>query len=125
MSINRVMISGNLTRDGELQTVSGGLKVLRLGVAVNDRFYNKKSEQWEDSPNFVDCVMFGARAETLAKYLTKGCKVAIDGSLRYSAWESDGQKRSKIEIVINEIEFMSNGKKVSSDARADVPPYYN
>ena len=126
MSINRVMISGNLTRDAELTTHSGDLKVLRLGVAVNDRFYNKKAEQWEDSPNFVDCVIFGKRAEVLAKYLVKGCKVAIDGTLRYSAWESEGQKRSKLEIVINEIEFISGAAKKSAGTdRADVPPYYN
>lgn len=108
MSINRVTISGNLTRDGELRTTPGGTDVLALGVAVNDRAKNQQTGQWEDRPNFIDCVMLGSRAQSLAPYLCKGTKVAIEGKLRWSQWQAqDGSKRSKVEIVVDEIEFMS------------------
>lgn len=107
MSINRVSISGNLTRDPELRVTSGGTEILNFGVAVNDRRKNPQTQEWEDYPNFVDCVMFGKRAEAVSRYLQKGSKVAIDGQLRYSAWEKDGQRRSKLEVVANDIEFMS------------------
>lgn len=108
MSINRVIISGNLTRDPELRSTSGGTNVLSFGVAVNDRRRNQQTGEWEDYPNFIDCTMFGARAEALSRYLSKGTKVAIEGKLRWSQWERDGQKRSKIEVIVDELEFMSS-----------------
>lgn len=111
MSINRVNISGNLTRDPELRQTQGGMAILNIGVAVNDRRKNQQTGEWEDVPNFVDCVMFGSRAEKLAQYLAKGTKVAIDGKLRYSSWEKDGARRSKLEVVVDEIEFMSRGER--------------
>ena len=108
MSINRVFISGNLTRDAELRQTSGGTSVLRIGLAVNDRARNQQTGEWEDRANFVDCVVFGKRAEALAGMLAKGQRVAIDGRLRYSSWEAqDGSRRSKLEVVVEEIEFMS------------------
>lgn len=107
MSINRVMISGNMTRDAELRQTAGGMQVLTFGVAVNERVQNRQSGQWEDRANFVDCTMFGKRAEAVAQYLAKGTKVAIEGKLRYSSWERDGQKRNKLEVIVDEIEFMS------------------
>ena len=100
MSINRVNITGNLTRDPELKSTAGGTQVLRFGVAVNDRVKNQQTDKWEDRPNFVDCVTFGRRAEALANILTKGMKVAVEGRLRYSSWEAqDGSKRSKLEVA--------------------------
>lgn len=107
MSINRVSISGNLTRDSELRVTQGGTAVLGFGVAVNDRRKNPQTGEWEDVPNYVDCALFGKRADSLAGYLTKGTKVAVDGKLRYSSWERDGQRRSKLEVIVDEIEFMS------------------
>lgn len=109
MSINRVNISGNLTRDPELRQTQGGMAILSLGVAVNDRRKNQQTGEWEDVPNFVDCVVFGSRAEKLAQFLAKGSKVAIEGKLRWSQWEKDGAKRSKLEVIVDEIEFMSRG----------------
>ncbi len=109
MSINRVMISGNLTRDPELRSTASGMAVLNLGVAVNDRRKNQQTGEWEDYANFIDCVMFGSRAEAIAQYLSKGTKVAIEGKLRYSTWENQqGDKRSKVEVVVDDIEFMSS-----------------
>lgn len=109
MSINRVNITGNLTRDPDLRTTSTGTPVLDLGVAVNDRRQNKATGEWEDYPNFIDCTMFGTRAEKIAGYLSKGSKVSIEGKLHWSQWERDGQKRSKLDVIIDEIEFMSRG----------------
>lgn len=108
MSINRVIISGNLTRDPELRSTQSGMAVLSFGVAVNDRRKNPSTGEWEDYPNFVDCTMFGARANSLSQYLTKGTKVSIEGKLRWSQWERDGQKRSKLEVIVDELEFMSS-----------------
>ena len=107
MSINRVIISGNLTRDPELRNTQSGMAVLSFGVAVNDRRKNPTTGEWEDYPNFVDCTMFGARANSLSQYLSKGTKVSIEGKLRWSQWERDGQKRSKIEIIVDTLDFMS------------------
>ena len=109
MSINKVLISGNLTREPELRATPSGMEVLQFGIAVNDRHKNNQTGQWEDYPNFVDCVMFGKRAASLSQYLRKGSKVAIEGKLRWSSWEdrNGGGKRSKLEVVVDEIELMS------------------
>lgn len=107
MSINRAMISGNLTRDADLRETGSGMPVLSFAVAVNDRRKNPQTGEWEDYPNFIDCTMFGARASALQKYLVKGTKVSIEGKLRWSQWERDGQKRSKIDVVVNEVDFMT------------------
>ncbi|MHB1016542.1 MAG: single-stranded DNA-binding protein [Coriobacteriia bacterium] len=109
MSINRVVISGNLTRDPELRSTGGGTSVLKLGVAVNDRRKNQQTGEWEEFPNFVDVTVFGARAEALSRFLSKGSKVAIEGKLRWSQWESQqGEKRSKLEVIADEVEFLSS-----------------
>lgn len=109
MSINRVVVSGNLTRDPELRATGSGMAVLKLGIAVNDRRKNPQSGEWEDVPNFFDVTVFGQRGESLSRFLSKGSKVAIEGKLRWSQWETpDGDKRSKVEIIADDIEFMSS-----------------
>lgn len=120
MSINRVLVTGNLTRDPELRVTAGGTQVLSFGVAVNDRRRNPQTGEWEDYPNFVDCTMFGTRAEAVSRFLAKGNKVAIEGKLRYSSWEKDGQRRSKLEVIVDEIEFMSR-RDEQSDAVISTP----
>ena len=109
MSINRAIVSGNLTRDPELRATPGGTQVLGFGVAVNDRRRNQQTGEWEDYPNFIDCTMFGNRAEALSRILRKGMKVAIEGRLRYSYWEdkNGGGRRSKVEIIPDEVVLMS------------------
>ncbi len=121
MSINRVVISGNLTRDPELRATASGMPVLGMGVAVNDRRKNQQTGEWEDYPNFIDCTMFGARAESVSRFLSKGSKVAIEGKLRWSQWERDGQKRSKIEVIVDEIEFMTS-RNASPSANQQYAP---
>ena len=109
MSINSVTISGNLTRDPELRQTQSGMAILSLGVAVNDRRRNQQTGEWEDYANFVDCTVFGNRAEALSKILTKGMKVCINGRLHYRAWQDqNGQKRSKLEVTANEVDIMTS-----------------
>lgn len=115
MSINRVIISGNLTRDPELRTTQSGTSVLSMGVAVNDRHKNASTGEWEDYANFIDCTLFGNRAEAMGRLLKKGSKVVIDGKLRWSQWERDGQKRSKTEIIVQDIDPCGNLKKDSGE----------
>lgn len=122
MSINRVVISGNLTRDPELRATASGMPVLGFGVAVNDRRKNQQTGEWEDYPNFIDCTMFGARAQSVSRFLSKGSKVAIEGKLRWSQWERDGQKRSKIEVIVDDIEFMTSRNADSSSYAPQVAP---
>lgn len=129
--INVILLSGRLTRDPELRATAGGTQILAFGVAVNDRRKNPQTGAWEDVPNFVDCIVFGSRAEAVSRFISKGSKVAIEGKLRYSSWETkEGQRRSKLEVIVDEIEFMSraNGQQVTSPAAeaakvADTPAY--
>ena len=103
MAINTVVISGNLTRDAEVKSTST-IEVVTFTVAVNERRKGANGE-WEDYANFFDCTAFGER---YAKFsLSKGTKVTVQGRLRWSQWEKDGQKRSKVDIVVDHIEFMS------------------
>lgn len=108
MAINKATVTGNITRDPELRQTQGGTSVLTIGVAVNDRRKNQQTGEWEDYPNFIDCTIFGNRATGVAPHLEKGMKVAIEGKLNQSRWQADdGTNRSKIEIIVDEIEFMS------------------
>lgn len=108
MSINRVIISGNLTRDPELKALPSGMSVLDMGIAVNDRRKNPSTGEWEDYPNFVDVTLFGKRADALSSMLRKGAKVAVEGKLRWEQWTTaDGDKRSKIKVIADEIELMT------------------
>lgn len=107
MSINSVTIVGNLTREPELR-MAGTTPVLQMGIAVNDRKKDSSTGQWEDVPNFFDVVVWGARGESLSRFLQKGSKVAIKGRLHWNQWQNaDGEKRSKVEIVAEDVELMT------------------
>lgn len=123
MSINKAIISGNIGRDPELRQTSSGTSILNFSVAVNDRVKNQRTGEWEDRPNWIGCVLFGKRAESLGKHLAKGTKVAIEGKLRWSQWEHDGQKRSKIEVVVDEIELMSQKQGNQQQSAPVAAPY--
>ena len=94
-----------------MRSTQSGMTVLSFCVAVNDRVKNNQTNEWEDHPNFVDCTMFGKRAESVGKYLGKGVKVFIAGKLRHSTWEDrEGNKRSKLEAIVDDIVFTGNGQ---------------
>lgn len=111
MSINRVVLTGNLTRDPEVRRTQSGMAIMSFGLAVNDRRKNSQTGEWEDYANFIDCTMFGTRAEAVSNYLSKGSKIGLEGKLRWSQWERDGQKRSKLEVIADEVEFLSPRKQ--------------
>ena len=131
-NINRVIITGNLTKDPELGSIpGGGTSVCTLRVAVNGRRRNASGD-WQDQPNYFDVTVWGQQGENCAKYLKKGRPVAIDGRLEWSQWERDGQKRESVDIIADTVQFLGgrddagsgNGNGFSSGARpteSDVP----
>ncbi len=110
MSINRAIVTGNLTRDAELRATTGGTPVCSFAIAVNERRKGASGE-WVDYPNYIDCICFGKRAESLSRYLLKGTKVGVEGSLHQNRWEKDGNKYSRLEIVVSDIDFMSKAQQ--------------
>lgn len=121
MSINRVTISGNLGRDPELKATAHGMRVLRFSMCVNSRV--KRDGEWVDKANWVDVAFFGSRAESLSRYLQKGSHVTVAGRLNQNTWETkDSQRRSKLEVIGDDIDF-SGGKRDEQQAqRHDEPP---
>jgi single-strand DNA-binding protein len=107
VNINRVVLTGNLTRDPEL-SASGSLSICKLGVACNGRRKNRETGEWEEKANFFRVTVFGAQAENCAKFLRKGRPVAIDGRLEWSQWETDGQKRSSVDIIAESVQFLGS-----------------
>lgn len=121
MSINRVVLTGNLTRDAELKQTAGGMAIVKMRLAVNDRRKNASTGQWEDSPNYIDVTMFGARGEAVSRFLSKGKQIAVEGKLRWHEWESAaGEKRSGIEVVADDIELLGGRGDAVSAPRAAV-----
>jgi single-strand DNA-binding protein len=135
-NINRVIITGNLTRDPELRSFasensSNSNSVCTLRVAVNGRRRNESTGQWEDQPNYFDVTVWGQQGENCHKYLSKGRPVAVDGRLRWREWTTnEGQKRSAVDIIAESVQFLGgrddagNGNGFSSSARAtesDIP----
>lgn len=103
MALNRVVIEGNLTWDSKL-TEREDKHILNFRMAVNEKRPDGNGN-WVDAPVFIDCVVFGLRAEKLAPFLTKGTKVTVDGKLRYSEYMKDDEKRSKLSVVVDHLEF--------------------
>ena len=124
--INKVILTCRLTREPDVRRTASGMAVLTLGVAFNDRRKNQAGE-WEDVGNFADATLFGARAEAIANYLHKGSRIAIEGKLRYSSWERDGQKRSKLEIMVDELVMLDKkqaNQQQAAQPMAVQPTYY-
>ena len=108
MPVNQVSLSGNLTRNAELRVTHSGMAALGFSVAVNERRRDPRSGEWKDRPSFVDCVLFGPRAEPLATRLAKGTKVCVSGRLRQERWVAhDGTNRSRLEVIVDDLDFMS------------------
>ncbi len=107
-NINRVIVTGNLTRDPELRSTAGGTSVCSLRVAVNSR-RKDESGQWVDKPNYFDVTVWGAQGENCAQYLSKGRPVAIDGRLNWREWESqEGGKRQSVDIIADSVQFLGS-----------------
>jgi single-strand DNA-binding protein len=129
-NINRVVITGNLTRDPELRSTPGGTTVCSLRVAVNSRRKDNETGQWVDKPNYFDVTVFGAQGENCGQYLSKGRPVAVEGRLNWREWEAqDGGKRQSVDIIADAVQFLgsrdapqSNGV-VESDVPADTSDF--
>jgi single-strand DNA-binding protein len=106
-SVNRVVLLGNLTRDPELRHTQGGTAICELRLAVNDREKGSDGE-WRDRAGYYDIIVWGKQAENCAQYLTKGRAIALDGKLRFEEWEKDGQRRSRVKIVADNVQFISD-----------------
>jgi single-strand DNA-binding protein len=135
-NLNKVMLIGRLTRDPEVRTFANGGKVAKFGFAVNNRKKNQQTGQWEDEPVFLDVEAFnrgefGKQADLVEQYLTKGRQVFIEGHLRLDQWEKDGQKRSRLVIVLDNMQFLeprSDGtapRASASPQRKPEPNYSN
>ncbi|MDQ6804855.1 MAG: single-stranded DNA-binding protein [Actinomycetota bacterium] len=105
-NINRVVMTGNLTRDPELRSTPGGSSVCKLRIACNTRRKNGQTGEWEEKPNFFDVTVWGAQGENCSRYLAKGRPVAIDGRLEWREWEQEGQKRQAIDIIADSVQFL-------------------
>lgn len=107
-NINVVVLTGNLTRDPETRTTPGGMNITTLRIACNSRAKDASGE-WVDKPNYFNVVVFGAQGDNCAKFLEKGRPVCVDGRLAWREWEKDGNKREAVEIVAENVQFLSSG----------------
>jgi single-strand DNA-binding protein len=123
-NINRVILTGNLTRDPELRSLQSGRSVCSLRVAVNTR-RKDQSGDWVDKPNYLSVSVWGAQGENCARYLAKGRAVAIDGRLEWREWEAkDGSgKRETVDIVADSVQFIGGrDQATSSDGGSGFQP---
>ena len=133
-NINRVVLTGNLTRDPELRSLQSGMSVCSLRIASNTRRKGASGE-WEDKPNYFSVTVWGAQGENCARFLSKGRPVAIDGRLEWREWQgNDGAKRESVEITADSVQFLGgrdegqgggggngNGAGSSFTPQSDVP----
>jgi single-strand DNA-binding protein len=128
-NINRVVLTGNLTRDPELRSTNSGMSVCSLRIASNTRRKNQSTGEWEDKPNFFDVTVWGAQGENCARFLSKGRPVAIDGRLEWREFQDrEGNTRQAIDIIADAVQFLGgrdeaggNGGGQSFTPRSDVP----
>lgn len=122
-NINRVVLTGNLTRDPELRSLPSGMTVCALRLACNTRRKNTASGEWEDKPNYFDITVWGGQGENCARFLAKGRPIAIDGRLLWREWEtSEGQKRQAVSIVADSVQFLGGRDDLASDEPAFTAP---
>jgi single-strand DNA-binding protein len=126
-NINRVVLTGNLTRAPELRSTQSGTSVCSLRVACNTRRKNQATGDWEDKPNYFDVTVWGAQGENCARFLAKGRPVAIDGRLEWREWDDpNGNKRQAIDIIADSVQFLGSRDDVGGGGngftpRSDVP----
>jgi len=102
-SENVVSLTGNLTRDPELKFVSSGQALVKFGLAVNRRWQNRQTQEWEEATSFFDVTAWGDLAQNVAQSLAKGSRVMVAGRLEQQSWETDGEKKSKISVIADEV----------------------
>ena len=115
-SYNRVILLGNLVRDIELRYTNSRMAVCQNAIAVNDRRKNASGE-WIDETSFVDVTFFGRTAEVVSEYLGKGSPIFVEGRLKQDTWEKDGQKRSKLHVIVDRMQLLG-GKNEGKNGEA-------
>jgi len=113
--INQVILVGRITRDAELKYTASGTALCNFSIAVNRRA--KKGDQWTDEASFFDLTLWEKQAENLNKYLVKGTQVAVQGELRQDRWEKDGQKFSKVQVFVNNLQLLGSARGGSGEGR--------
>ena len=111
--INSVVLVGRLSRDAVLIYSASGSGFLSFTIAVN-KAKRKADGSWGDEASFIDCVYFGQNSQSISQYLIKGKQVAVQGDLRQSKWESDGQQRSRVDVVVNTLSLLSGANQGQS-----------
>ncbi len=106
-SLNQVTLMGNLTRDPELRQTPNGQNVTSFSLALN-RAYKNASGEWQEATDYIDCVCWGPLAERVSQYLSKGRRCLVQGRLQSRSWEQEGQKRSKVEVLANDVTFLDS-----------------
>lgn len=104
-SFNQVILMGNLTRDPELRQTPNGQSVCSFSLALN-RSYKGGDGNWQEATDYIDIVAWGPLGERVAQYVTKGRPVLVNGRIQSRSWEQDGQKRSKVEVVAQDVTFL-------------------
>ncbi len=117
-SFNQVILMGNLTRDPELRQTPNGQNVCSFSLALNRSFKGGDGE-WKEATDYVDIVAWGPLGERVAQYLTKGRPCLVNGRLQSSSWEKDGQKRSKVEVVAQDVTFLGGAGGQSGSSGGD------
>ncbi len=116
-SLNQITLMGNLTRDPELRQTPNGQNVTSFSLALN-RSYKDQSGEWQEATDYVDVVAWGPLAERVSQYLTRGSRCLVQGRLQSRNWEQEGQKRSKVEVLANDVTFLdSRGGSNSEDSQ--------
>jgi single-strand DNA-binding protein len=122
-SLNQVTLMGNLTRDPELRQTPTGQNVTSFSLALN-RSYKDSNGDWQEATDYIDIVCWGPLAERVAQYLSKGRRCLVQGRLQSRSWEQEGQKRSKVEVLANDVTFLDsrgeNGER-SSEPNTSAP----
>jgi single-strand DNA-binding protein len=120
-SLNQVTLMGNLTRDPELRQTPNGQTVTNFSLALN-RSYKDQGGEWQEVTDYIDIVCWGPLAERVAQYLSKGRRCLVQGRLQSRSWEQEGQKRSKVEVLANDVTFLdSRGGGDDSGSGASAP----
>jgi single-strand DNA-binding protein len=113
-SLNQVFLMGNLTRDPELRQIPSGQSVTSFSLALN-RSYKDASGEWQEATDYIDCTAWGPLAERVSQYLTKGRRCLVQGRLQSRSWEQEGQKRSKVEVLANDVTFLDSRGTAGND----------
>jgi single-strand DNA-binding protein len=121
-NINRVVLTGNLTRDPELRSLPSGMSVCSLRIASNTRRKDQSTGEWQDKPNYFDVTVWGAQGENCSRFLSKGRPIALDGRLEWREWQAqDGTKRQSVEIVADSVQFLGGRDDAPSGGNGFTP----